>query len=337
MGNDRGKIRDETWIGDLSLTSENIGFKPEEMKACAKCGKSNPPTRSKCFYCSKDLEINAHGTPSAKLNIRVLENWEKGFNVIYLPEKAKGKPDVSTAARFLSMEADSLKQVIEAKSVIPLARLALLDEASAAVQFLGRLGMECSVIGDDLLESDRLPVRLRGLKFDGDNLILTIFNTNDEVSFRRHDILLLVTGALIEAKIEVVEKRKKKESSVVLETQTLSDGGLIDFYASGDSIGYRIPFSGFDFSCLGADKVLLAAENIRRLAEVLRTFAPSAKFVGDYLMVRQMLNTVWPIERRKDSSGPQGSGFGGKDFTKIESSNNLRQFTKYSRLQRQLL
>lgn len=335
MVNDQGKSRDETWLTELPLTSEKIGFKAEEMETCAKCSKSNPPTRPNCFYCSADLETEAGGTRSAKINSRELENWEKGFNLVYLPESSTGKPDVSAITRLLSLDDDFINQVIEAKSIIPLARLESPDEA--AIENLSSYGIKCSIVADEVLKADKLPVRMRGLKFFDESLVLTNFNTNEEVELRCDDISLIVTGTLFEAKTETVEKRKKKEASVVLETQAKSDSGLIDIYVGGNAIGYRILVNGFDFSCLGSEKGLLAAENIRRLADTLRTCAPSAKFAGDYLMIRQLLDEVWPLERRKDSHGRQGTGFGGRDFTNIESSNNLQQFTKYSRLQRQLL
>lgn len=337
MANERDKSQDETWLTDLPVTSENIGFKPEEMNACPRCGKSNPPTRPNCFYCSADLETAVEGSDAGQLSSRVLENWEKGFNVVYLPVSTAVQQDISGVARFLSMDIDTLEKVIGPKSIIPIARLESPEEAAAVAEYLSRRGIECTITGDDLLESDKLPVRLRGLKFSGENLILTRFNTNEEIEIHRDDILLIVTGALFEAKTETIEKRKKKQTSIVLETQAKSDSGIIDIYVGGDSIGYRIPVSGFDFSCLGAEKGLLAAENIRRLTEVLRNFAPSAKFVGNYSTIRELLDAVWPVERRRDSHGRQGTGFGGKDFTNIESINNLQQFTKYSRLQRNFL
>jgi len=338
MENDSDKNQEPIWLSDLPVTSENIGFNPEEMNACPKCGKTNPPTRLSCFYCSADLETDGDGKHSEKLNLRGLEAWENGFNVVYLPGSAdKTQPDISSIARLLSIESDFVRSITDAKSVIPIARLESPNEAAAAVEVLSRYGLECAVVGDDVLKSDKLPVRLRGLKFNDESVVLTLFNTNEETEIHRDEISLVVTGAIIEGKTETVEKRKKKKTAVVLETHATSDGGLVDLYTRRDHTGYRISINGFDFSCLGTDKGLLAAENIRRLTEVLKDFAPSAKFIGDYLTIRELLGEVWEIERRKDSHGQQRTGFGGKDFTKIESSNNLRQFTKYSRLQRHLL
>lgn len=336
MANELDKSQDEMWLlKDLPVTSENIGFRPEEMNGCSKCGKSNPPTRPKCFYCSADLLIDAAETQSANINSRVLENREKGFNLVYLPESSTEKSDISAIARLLSIEVDFIRQIIEAKSIIPLVRLESPHET--AIENLSSYGMKCCMVADEVLEVNKLPVRLRGLKFLSESFVLINFNTDEEIEVQHDDLSLIVTGALFEAKTETVEKRKKKEASVVLETQAKSDSGLIDIYVGDDAIGYRITVNGFDFSCLGSEKGLLAAENIRRLAEVLRSYAKSAKFAGDYLMIRQLLDEVWPLERRKDSYRRQGTGLGGKDFTNIESSNNLQQFTKYSRLQRQLL
>ncbi|MBC7899654.1 MAG: hypothetical protein H7070_06335 [Saprospiraceae bacterium] len=337
MDNDREKNQDnEAWLKDIPVRSEDIGFKAEEMSQCPKCGKNNPPTRPNCFYCTADLEVHATEIRSAKLNLRRLEPWEKGFNIINLPGSLKTLDTVSIT-RLLSMDADHLKQVTEAEGSIPIARLESRKEAEAAVEILSQYGLESKVIGDDELLTDKLPVRLRGLEFCEEILVLTLFNTNEKRDIRYSEISLIITGAIFESRTETVEKRKKKDREILLETQTSSDGDLIDIYTFDDPAGYRVPVKGFDFSCLGADKGLLAAENIRRLIVDLRSFAPGAKFVSDYVANRALLGIVWEVERRKDSSGLQRTGFGRKDFTNVESSNNLQQFTKYSRLQRHLL
>lgn len=337
MGNMLDESQDGRCIGELPVTSENIGFAPEEMNACVKCGRTNSPARPTCFYCSANLEIFLASGERGTLISRELEIWEKGFNVVYLPQENAAEPDIAAAARFVSIEAVALRKVTNAASAFPIARLESAADAEKTVEYLSGCGMKCSVVPDEILRSDTLPKRLRSVRFAGNAVFLTTFNINEEIEFRGDDVVLIVAGAVFEAKTETIEKRKKKESSVVLETQSESKGGLIDIYVSGDSAGYRIPITGFDFSCLGTQKSILAAENIQRLAVVFRNFAARAKFAGDYAAVRKLLDHVWPLGRRRDSYGGQAKGFGGKDFTNIETTNNLQQFTKYSRLQRQLL
>ena len=322
----------------MPVQSESIAFKPEEMIACRKCGKSNPPTRLNCFYCAAELEISTASAQHAKLNPRKLENWEKGFNIIYFPDiSGESSPDLTSIERFLSVDREVLQKVFKINKPLPLARLESHHQAEIAVQNLSLYGLSCLIVSDESLHAERFPVRLRGFEFKRESLVLTSFNTSEKTEILRDDVLMIVTGAVFESKIESVEKRKKKESKVLHETQTSSDEVLIDIYCGDDMTGYRIPVKGFDFSCLGTEKGLLAVENMRRLISKLRGFAPGAIFVDDYLPNRGILDTVWEIEQRKDSLGLQRSGFGKTDFTNIASSNNLQQFTKYSRLQRRLL
>ncbi len=338
MENEPDKTADEKWLKDLPLRSENIGFQPEEMKTCPKCGKANPPTRPACFYCLAGLEIAESADNIGKLERRVLETWENGFNIIYLPGLSMLRtPDISLIARYLSVEADLLKSVLECESPMPIARLESETEAAAAVELLSNAGLVCRTVSDAALRADKLPVRLRALEFRDGCLILTVFNTNEKREVPTHEILLIVTGTIFESKTETVEKRKKKEQKILFETQTSNDGALIDIYTKDEPNGYRISIKGFDFSCLGAEMGLVAGENIGRLIAVLKNWASEAKFVSDYNAARELLDTIWETERRKDTSGLQPAGFGGAEVIKIESSNNLQQFTKYSRLQRNLL
>lgn len=117
-------------------------------------------------------------------------------------------------------------------------------------------------------------------------------------------------------------------------TETASDEMLIDIYGKDDQIGFRIEQKGFDFSCLGDEKKILAAQNIKLLVEKLKRFAPNAKVSEDYLKVREFLGEIWEVEHRKDSQGLKRHSFGKFDFSNLATSNNLGQFTKYSRLQR---
>jgi len=185
--------KDTEWLNDLPIQAENIGFKPEEMIACKKCGRSNPPNRLNCFYCAADLEISPELSHLAKLNLRKLENWEKGFNIIHFPNADPSEPDIEAAARFLTLEKEVLLQILEVKKPLPLARIESQREAEFAVQTLGEHGLQCSVVSDEILETDRFPVRLRGIEFT-ENLILTSFNTGETTEISSEEILLIVTG-----------------------------------------------------------------------------------------------------------------------------------------------
>jgi hypothetical protein len=120
------------------------------------------------------------------------------------------------------------------------------------------------------------------------------------------------------------------------ETSITSDEAVLDIYFVDDSLGYRINQSGFDFSCLGEDKGLLAAENMQRLLAQLKKKAPDLTVVDNYDDVRHPLGSVWDVEYRNDSQGFKYSGLGRVEFGRVASTSNLNQFTRYSRLQRHL-
>jgi hypothetical protein len=143
-------------------------------------------------------------------------------------------------------------------------------------------GLTVSIVSDEKLAADVLPTRLRGLEFDGERLLLILFNTSEIVEIQREDLILIVSGAIYERKTESVEKRKKGENKILDASETTSDESLIDIYSREYTNGYRILAKGFDFSSLEAEKGMIATENMKKLAAKLWEFAPNAKFDNDY-------------------------------------------------------
>src|SRR5574338_506631 len=86
--NSQNQEKDE-FLKELPVQTEEIGYQPDEMLACQKCSRANPPTRVKCMYCGAALEISAEQADKIKPSLRKLENWEKGFNMIYVPKAEK--------------------------------------------------------------------------------------------------------------------------------------------------------------------------------------------------------------------------------------------------------
>ena len=82
---------------------------------------------------------------------------------------------------------------------------------------------------------------------------------------------------------------------------------------------------------------MLAKDNIVKLVEKLRRFAPNAKYVDSYLPNHNLLANVWEVEQKTDSQGLRRQGFGKFNLGNVTTVNNLSQFTKYSRLQWHLL
>ena len=76
----------------------------------------------------------------------------------------------------------------------------------------------------------------------------------------------------------------------------------MDVYTADLARSWRVRLSGFDFSCLGADKKLLAAENFALFAEAMRRQAPHAVYQDAYLKVRPLLAQAWPLAGRSTRS-----------------------------------
>lgn len=328
------QIHDDQWLKDVSVEPEIQGFRAEEMISCPKCERKSPPTRLKCFYCGAELPVTAEQAEFIKPQPRKMEAWEKGFNLIILPNaRICDDSKAAEVAAMTRLEKEDSRKLIEAQKPLPLVRADSEKEAEIIQKRLSEIGFESRILSDDDLKIDAVTRRLRGIEFDADKLVLILFNSDEIAEIRREDLSLIVTGAQFERRIETTEQRKKRENKVLESTETSADELLIDLYPKDDSIGYRIVSNGFDFSCLEAEKGILARENMQKLVEKLRAFAPEAKFVGDYLQVRDHLGKVWEVEEKRASSGLQRKSFGRFDFGNVLTINNLTQFTKYSRLQ----
>jgi hypothetical protein len=335
MGNENDITPVGEWLDGMPVQTENIGFKAAEMIACSKCGKLNPPNRASCLYCATPIDLPEERKWQAQLNLRPLENWEKGYNIVFVPPA--DQPDATSISGYLSIDLELLQQMLAATAPFPIARLESEAEALIAVQQLERFGLKASVVSDETLHVDQFPTRLREIKFLDGSMIVRAFNTGEQTEMGRDELVLIVMGCVTESKTETVEKRKKKETKLLQETATAFDESLIDIYSASDHSGFRIPVKGFDFSCLGDEKELLASVNIERLKAALLRFSPQAKLVDEYAAHMNTLSFIWEIERQKDFQGMKRTGFGRSGFANVERTNNLAQFTKYSRLQRHLL
>lgn len=329
----------EDLFKDLPVQAENIAFDSEEMIRCEKCRRANPPNRSKCLYCGAELDISEAQSQNLKLNLRKLEFWEKGFNLISIPGSQNfDEKQITDIAKLLKVEKEFARKVLEAEKPLPLARIESEKEAEILQEKFREHDIETLVLSDETLAIEKTPRRLRGVEFFDDKLVLIFFNQDEIVEIAEKDLALIVTGAIFERKIEAIEKHSKKGENKILETSEVSsDEILLDIYSRADSIGYRIWAKGFDFSSLEAEKGILAKDNLKNLAVKLRRIAPDALFVDDYPQNRELLAEVWEVEQKSDSLGLKRESFGKFNLGNVTTVNNLSQFTKYSRLRRHLL
>ena len=150
------------------------------------------------------------------------------------------------------------------------------------------------------------------------------------------DVAVIIVGSIITSTAESKLKKKRKETKEFDEYTASSDHLAIDIHTSRDRIGYRILPHGFDFSCLGEEKSLVAADNVRKLIEKLSEFLPAAVIDRSYASKSAILDHVWPRTVANTSKGIERNWFGVQRATGFRTSNET-QFTRYSRVRRNLL
>lgn len=329
------KDQPDEWLRDLPLRSKTEGFEPGEMIACPKCGRKNPPIRLDCMYCSAELEFDENQRRSLKPVVRKAEAHMPGHSLIYLANLENwDERQLSEVARMTRLADGDLAELVGLAKALPLARSESAKEVSVIGRRMAEEGIETGVIADEALAAGVHPRRLRGLRFGGGELVLRLFNSDEEISVGAGELAVVVVGAVYEKKLESLEKRRKNEDDRVLEAmETSSDDLVLDIYRTDEERGYRLTPNGFDFSCLGEEKQLLAADNMRLLTAKLKEFAGAERFDADYPRVRHLLSQVWEIDARTDSRGIERKSFSSYGRRIETTTSNLSQFTRYSRLQ----
>ena len=329
--------RSDNFLPDgTAIRSEDIGFAPGELTVCGKCGRNNAPDRPKCIYCGEIISTAAIAAPAGDL--RRPDDIEPGYNVIAFSREPVSDQTVREAARVTGMPESSVAACLNALTPLPLARLANAADASAAATRLNTLGVASKVVADTDMALGQPPLRLRGIKFGTDACSFIDFNSGVAYPAGFDQLALIVVGTIIETRTERLEKRKRAGNTKLLdESETSSDHLVIDIYSRTDPRGWRILPTGFDFSCLGGEKGLIAAENMRRLAGLIRRSSPGVRFADRFDAILDELSLVWEAERRRDSRRLMRSGMMKFDFGAASSSSNLGQFNRYSRMQWHLL
>lgn len=344
------------------------GFAPEQLVACGRCLRANAPTRMNCLYCGAQLPQTAESEKLRRPALKKLEEWEQGFNVVLLPGDEKRSPRgesgpsrgggrltpeaVAEAASLLRLDAARLTEIIGARRALPLARASSFEEAGLIVKRLGALGLPSEVFADE--ELARQPVRVRALTLEERALVCWPGLDAAPRRVEWAEVLLLLTGRVVEKRVEVEERREKMRGrGEVVETREIaSDEAVLDIHVAsqtevasrpgassereadsqfeGDC--FRILADSFDYSCLGASKRLLARENFVTLVETLRERAPSAAFDDGYASTRALLSSAWPPAERTESLGLRRDRPGHFNTEAATFVSNEPQFTRYSRL-----
>jgi hypothetical protein len=306
------------------------------MVRCDECLRANPPTRFNCLYCGQTLPLNDAAGASVKPSLRPLERWEQGYNNILLRLRNGAPADElrNQIAGFLRLEPTGLGQLFSADRALPLARAATREEATLVERKLNELGIETVIVSDaeDLQIEASPPRRVRRLQLRETDLVMHQTADTEGTLIAWGEITFLVPGRLFVKRQELREKRSRKAENEILEASEMgSDEAIVDIYTAKHEGSWRITASGFDFSCLGPGKALLALENFSTLITRIREQAPNAVFDDSYFAQRHRLDLVWPLEKRTE---PGGVRIGKLKRTMVEiiTTNNEAQFTRYSRL-----
>ncbi|MFN2598648.1 MAG: hypothetical protein ABR563_15860, partial [Pyrinomonadaceae bacterium] len=291
--------------------SDPRAFRRDELVACERCGRKSPPTRIKCLYCGAQLPVAERGEDMRRPALKPLEEWERGFNVVLAPrggDAAAPPPlaSVAEAASLVRLKPEQFGAMIASGVPLPLARTGEHEEVALIVQRLGALGLAVEVVSDEELAiEERPPRRVRRFEFDEETINAWASADGEARRARWDEIALVAAGRIFKKRIEVEEQRSRRGAGEVVESRELSeDEGVLDIFFEDDSAAsWRLQASGFDYSCLGAGKSLLASENFARLAGLVRERAARAVFDDSYSRVRHLLRFAWSPTERREAGG----------------------------------
>ena len=331
-------------FGDLAQEPSEASAAPrrftvEELVACDECARANAPTRMNCLYCGARLPVTEQNAALRRPVLKKLEEWERGFNVVMLPRaRAELSPEeIAEAASLLRLDASRLTEMIESRRALPLARTSSTEEAELISKRLGALGLAVEVFADEVLSKQ--PARVRALALDDDALVCQEGPDAEPRRLRWSEIALFVTGRVVTKRVEVAERQAKlsNRSRIVEARELATDEAVLDIYAIDETEeGFRVMADGFDYSCLGAAKRLLARDNFNALVEALRERAPHAAFDDEYARLRGLLSAAWPPSERTGSLGVRRERAGRYNTEAVTTVSNETQFTRYARLRRVL-
>jgi hypothetical protein len=270
--------------------------------------------------------------------LRQPEKHQLGYNNILLPAAQVSTEIVDDAATLLYLSTENMQQLMSQSVPMPVARTGSREEAELVTVRLRDLGLNCVTVSDEELGfSDNVVKRVRAMSFADEHVVI-YHSGSEQASFNWSDVVLILPARLIETRMEIKERMSRKKENEILETnEFFRDEVVIDFYTAAHSFTWRVGASGFDFSCLGSEKALVANENIARLQRLIVAKAVNARFDDSYQRVRNLLELVWSTQPETQSSGWRRERPGKLSVGVATTKSNESQFTRYSRLRYYLL
>ena len=317
--------------------SEPQGFTPDQMIRCDECLRANPPTRVACLYCSAPLPMTEGSARLRKPVLRPPEKHQSAYNNILLPAASElAEEAIAEAADLLKLSPENLRRIVAEKMPLPVACTASREEAELVFARLRDMGLHTLTLSDDELGASETSVkRIKSISIDDQYVTLQQAGTRDQTEVRWQDLVLIVTGRLFVKRVEIQERKTRRaENEIVRSSEFSSDEAVIDLYTSVHPQTWRINANGFDFSCLGSNKSLMANENISRLQQLIAANAPHAAFDDSYKKLRRTLDLVWGSQQETQSSGWRRERPGKLSVGLATTNSNESQFTRYSRMRR---
>ena len=314
--------------------SEPQGFTAEQMIRCEECLRANPPTRVSCLYCVAPLPMTEAAARLRKPVLRPPEKHQLGYNNILLPRDQVAPEDViNEAAKLLKLSAENVRELMSQSGPVPVARTASREEAELVSARLRDLGFDCLTLSDEELGSNNVVRRVRSMTFDAESITIFQAGAAEVTEAAWTDIVLIVPGRLFETRLEIKERKTGKTENEILDTsEFFRDETVIDFYTVNHSSTWRVSAAGFDFSCLGREKALVANENIGKLQRLIVSKAVNAQVDDSYARMRNLLELVWSTQQETQSSGWRRERPGKLSVGMATTRSNESQFTRYSRL-----
>lgn len=258
------------------------------------------------MYCVAPLPLTESSAGLRKPLLRPPEKHQLGYNNILLPqEQAVSAEGISDAATLLKLSEEKLQEILSHGIPLPVARTASREEAELVRDRLQDLGMRSLMLSDhDLGLTDGAVKRVKSMMFEDEYLVVQQAGAPEETIVTWTDIVLILPARLFETRFEMTERMTRKPEKEILDTsEFFSDEAVIDFYTAADGFTWRVSANGFDFSCLGNEKALVANANIAKLQELIAARATNAVVDETYRQVRSVLELAWATQPETQSSG----------------------------------
>jgi hypothetical protein len=287
------------------------------------------------MYCVAPLPLTEASARLRKPVLRPPEKHQLGYNNILLPQDQAISAEVLTeAATLLKLSEENFQEMLSHALPLPVARTSSREEAELVGERLRDLGMRSLMLSDhDLGLTDDAVKRVKSMIFEDEYLVIQQSGATEETMVQWTDIVLILPARLFETRFEVTERMTRKPEKEILDTsEFFRDEAVIDFYTSEHAFTWRVSANGFDFSCLGDKKAMVANENIGRLQQLIVAKAVNAELDDSYRTVRNVLEFAWAMQPETQSSGWRRERPGKLSVGMATTKSNESQFSRYSRL-----